>query len=103
MEWNRNREQRNGKMVKQNIGGVNETMGRTRVNKSCNRRKFRIGVRDRNYRYMEGIRIRKSRCIEVKLCGHITKFNMISSECRVLEIATYFFESLAAAAATATA
>ena len=78
-------------------------MGRTRINKSSDGRKFGTRVGDRNYRYMEGIRIGKSECIEAKLCGHITEFNAISSECGALEIATYFFESLAAAVATAAA
>ena len=78
-------------------------MGRTGINKSGDRREFGTRVGDRNYRYMEGVRIGKSGCVEAKLRGHITEFNAISSECGVLEIATYFFESLAAAGAAAAA
>ena len=85
-----------------NIGRINEAMRRTRVDESHKRRNgvgIRVGVDDRINEKAEGVRVGESGRVEAKLRGHITEFNAISSGCGVLEIALYFFCSLAAAVA----
>ena len=84
----------NGDFVRRNIRRINETMSRTRINKGKKRRE--IGSKTRNNGKTETIGVRggKSGSVEMTLLGHITVVNAISSVCGVLEIATYFFESL---------
>ena len=84
-------------------------MRRTRINKGCERGingiRIRIRIGDREWsrvnEQLEGIRVRKSRCVETTLLRHITKFNVISSGCGVPEIALYFFKSEGGAAVAA--
>ena len=84
-------------------------MEETRINKGSKRRingiRVRIRIGDweesRVNRQLEGIRVRKSGCIETTLLRHITEFNAISGGYGVPEITLYFFESEGGAAVAA--
>ena len=68
-------------------------MGRARVHKSQNR-DDRVGNEQRNEVDTEGLRVRKSRCVESELHICTVEFNAVLSLCRDLRTALYFSKLL---------
>ena len=97
------RSRNSGEFVFGNVGRINEAMRRTRVDKSKKRWKNGVGIgigigrnvkRRRKNRETKTVGVGKSGRVETTLLGRITRFNAISGERGVPEIATYFFESV---------